>query len=71
MSKGGKECWQFFFMVSDLDEDVHYMVDVSGGYGSPVDHIEGSWGSEFVFRQVVLACKILIYKGISRYTGVT
>ena len=58
--QGCNETWQSFFGVSEHDEDLHYMDDVARTYGSPIDHIEGCWGSEFLFWQVVLGCKILI-----------
>ena len=38
---GGEKYWQFSFVVSNLDEDLHHVGDVSGSYGSPVDHFEG------------------------------
>ena len=41
---GSSSSWFFNF-----DKDPYHISDVSESYGSNVDHIERSWGSEFVF----------------------
>ena len=50
VSQGGEECGEFFFVVSNLGENLYHVGDVFGSYGSPIDPIEWSWGWELGFR---------------------
>ena len=66
LAEGGYKGGELLPVAANIQGHADELGDVSREDGSSVDHFEGTWDTEGVPGQIVLAYKLLVYKGEAR-----